>query len=591
MDYLLKISKEYKKFLVVVPGILFGIYFIFKAGVSISDGKQFTLSDDIMISMTYAKTFSNTGILNWYKGSEFVQGYTNFFWTLLMVIIHYFGFSGSINALIISLINLILVFFVSITTIDISNKINNKNVNLNLFLGFLIPFQYPLIFWSYRGFEITLYIYLLLQILKIHLFTDNNKEEVIKNSLYKTSLLAIFGFFTRLDFLFPLLIIQLILLKKFIKNKNLLKVFFIGNFISFLFLVLLLSFQKYYYGSFLPNTFYLKVGGFSILEKVVRGFFSSGKVLTIFFILAIALFLNLKNIDLTNKNQTILVSSIPLSLLVYNILIGGDSWEMYGFMNRFLTICIPFLFILISLIDKNIFNNLKNKSKVLVFLILSFLIFTINFSVNPVGFNLFDISMIHFIYWIILLFIFFSYKLTDNFDMRYLIGIIITVISSFGSGLYFLQNNAHLLKTEFINTEIGKEIKKISKPNAKIGVFWAGSIAYYSERQMIDFLGKSDSYISKAQPNRKLKNQKYNFNDFHPGHNKWNFEYSIGKLKPDLILRSWDEDKTFENEILKNNYIKSCVIFSSKNYPTELEIYISSESKLILFENINYCDD
>lgn len=108
---------------------------------------------------------------------------------------------------------------------------------------------------------------------------------------------------------------------------------------------------------------------------------------------------------------------------------------------------------------------------------------------------------------------------------------------------------------------------------------------------MIDFLGKSDSYISKAQPNRKLKNQKYNFNDFHPGHNKWNFEYSIGKLKPDLILRSWDEDKTFENEILKNNYIKSCVIFSSKNYPTELEIYISSESKLILFENINYCDD
>lgn len=182
MDYLLKISKEYKKFLVVVPGILFGIYFIFKAGISISDGKQFTLSDDIMISMTYAKTFSNTGILNWYKGSEFVQGYTNFFWTLLMVIIHYFGFSGSINALIISLINLILVFFVSITTIDISNKINNKNVNLNLFLGFLIPFQYPLIFWSYRGFEITLYIYLLLQILKIHLFTDNNKEEVIKVS-------------------------------------------------------------------------------------------------------------------------------------------------------------------------------------------------------------------------------------------------------------------------------------------------------------------------------------------------------------------------------------------------------------------------
>ena len=78
-------------------------------------------------------------------------------------------------------------------------------------------------------------------------------------------------------------------------------------------------------------------------------------------------------------------------------------------------------------------------------------------------------------------------------------------------------------------------------------------IAYYSEREMIDFLGKSDDFVGRINPKRNLNNKNYNFNDFHPGHNKWDFQYSIGKLKPDIILREWP-DENFDLEIKKNNY-------------------------------------
>ena len=94
---------------------------------------------------------------------------------------------------------------------------------------------------------------------------------------------------------------------------------------------------------------------------------------------------------------------------------------------------------------------------------------------------------------------------------------------------YFINNNAHILKTEYLNTEIGKELQLITTEN-KSYVFWAGSIAYYSEREMIDFLGKSDDFVGRINPKRNLNNKNYNFNDFHPGHNKWIFNIVLENL-------------------------------------------------------------
>jgi hypothetical protein len=46
------------------------------------------------------------------------------------------------------------------------------------------------------------------------------------------------------------------------------------------------------------------------------------------------------------------------------------------------------------------------------------------------------------------------------------------------------------------NVNIAIAINEISTPQFKVGVFWAGSVPYYSHRYAVDFLGKSDPYIA-----------------------------------------------------------------------------------------------
>jgi hypothetical protein len=76
---------------------------------------------------------------------------------------------------------------------------------------------------------------------------------------------------------------------------------------------------------------------------------------------------------------------------------------------------------------------------------------------------------------------------------------------------------------------IGMVIREQSDPDIRVAVVWAGAIPYFSERQCIDILGKADSVIANLPPR----------GSFIPGHNKWDYDYSIGELQPDLIQRTW----------------------------------------------------
>jgi|GEM_PF-1715506 len=580
-----KLANNYK-YIVLIPGVLFGLFFIFKTGVTSSLSKQFTLSDDVMISMTYAKTLAESGSFVWYESSPRVQGYTNFLWTILLTLIHLFNLSGSLNALFVSLLNLILLFFSSIKIIEILYTINPDKKNQNLFFGSLVLFQYPIIFWSYRGFEVPLFllclVILLNNFLKIESETNlsNIKRYVIRNSIF-----SIVGFLTRLDFLIPLAVMNILFLFRNFKNRDIFKLFFISNVFSFLTLVSLLSFQQNYYGSFLPNTYYLKVGGFSLIEKIPRGIFSTGKILPLIFLIYFMIIFSSKKIRSTYEYR--LISYTFISLVFYNIYVGGDAWEVYGFANRFLSISIPFMFFLVVFADEFNLGKLKKSQAFLLSLFFYLIIFTLNSTVNPLNINFMEIRTLHLFYWLLLTILLVLSYLNKN--IHYVFGILITIVLSLEPMAYFINNNAHILKTEYLNTELGKELQLITTENAKVGVFWAGSIAYYSERVMIDFLGKSDDFVGKINPKRNLNNKNYNFNDFHPGHNKWDFQYSIGKLKPDIILREWP-DENFDLEIKKNNYKKVCILISRDNYPTKFDIFILSESKSIIYENITFCE-
>jgi len=77
------------------------------------------------------------------------------------------------------------------------------------------------------------------------------------------------------------------------------------------------------------------------------------------------------------------------------------------------------------------------------------------------------------------------------------------------------------------NIEIGLLIKKNTAPEAKVADVAAGSIFYISDRYGIDLLGKIDKYIARLPAKTYIQE---------PGHNKFDFTYSLDILRPDIVV-------------------------------------------------------
>jgi len=121
-----------------------------------------------------------------------------------------------------------------------------------------------------------------------------------------------------------------------------------------------------------------------------------------------------------------------------------------------------------------------------------------------------------------------------------------------------------------INLELALFSNKLLKHDATAAVAIAGVLPYFSKNKVIDILGKNDKYISKLS-GRKLNSVL----NFVPGHNKWDYAYSIGKLQPDAVLGLW-----------KN--MDEALPYLSKNYILisycPVNIYIKKDSPNIFFK-------
>jgi len=113
----------------------------------------------------------------------------------------------------------------------------------------------------------------------------------------------------------------------------------------------------------------------------------------------------------------------------------------------------------------------------------------------------------------------------------------VTVMLSVGVALNFFgvsmwawgKSEDDLIRADADAVREGLVLREITSSNAKIAYIAAGAMPYFAGRQAVDLLGKSDAVIAKSKPAAA----------FYPGHSKWNYGYSIGQLKPDLITALW----------------------------------------------------
>jgi hypothetical protein len=89
-------------------------------------------------------------------------------------------------------------------------------------------------------------------------------------------------------------------------------------------------------------------------------------------------------------------------------------------------------------------------------------------------------------------------------------------------------------------------LNRATLPDARIAYVKAGAAAYFADREAIDLLGKCDAKIARELP----------VVPFYPGHNKWDYRYSIGELKPDVVVTLWQPTPADEAAMTAWGYTK-----------------------------------
>ena len=418
----------------------------------IADGRRvWWLGDDMMISMSYARSFAHGDGLVWYPGTPRVEGYSNLGWTLVMVAIHLLPLSSSLTSLPVMVLNIVLGVVVLALTARLSRVLAPDAVFAAPATLLALLISADLGSWAVNGWEFTLqtalFIWLVLRVLS-EARTDQPRP--------LTFLLAGALGILRVDgILWSMSVVVLALILSRQRRKVLL-----WSLLTFLFPLAQVLFRLRYYGFPLPNTYYLKLTGWSLVDRVYPALVGFYHFLRPYGLILLAATWGAW-VSRDRAARALWLLGVPCFL--YTLYAGGDPFGI-----RYFLPWLPILFALAFLAP-------------------------------------------HWTGW----------RLPAR---RYLFSLAVLVISV-GVLAPFRFWMSDPLAMNLVRS--GLFLREAAAPEATIAVFRAGIVPYYSELRAVDLLGKSDPVIAHEpiQPHR-IKS----------GHNKFDFDYSLGQLQPDLVM-------------------------------------------------------
>jgi hypothetical protein len=578
----INVSKKISLSFFLIPGNFWILLMLWRQTFSVNNSRVISLFDDALISMSYAKTFSQTGNLVWFPGAEKVQGITNPLWTIILSGFHLISENLQIVILLVIFLNLLIINLVAVLVYKLLEKLLPKHpYKQHIMLGVAasIPFQYSYVYWTIRGLEVGF----LSLILLLTLFLAFKNEKITFKNYVLISTLGCLGIATRFDYFLIHFLIMFFLIHRsyFVFKKDSIKLFNIGLLLPmFLCVFAIIAWQKIYYGDFLPNTYYLKVVGYNKQDVVIRGLYSVLKsfLTPVVFLFIITIMMKKSTNSKKARDFFYLSSTILLSVICYAIYVGGDAWETFGKTNRFISVAQPLYIILLGF-GISLFLSDKYQLKIYnQWATAAVLISTLGYGIrlNPLRYS-FAFALTVFL--VISIFFYILLKTRLSQKVLPLIFIICIISSNTLSIASWILSGAKdgMDASDRYTYQVAIDINSILKQNGKAAVLYAGSPIYFSDRGGVDLLGKNDTYVARQKPNFTDYVGEWN-STFYPGHNKWNFEHSIGKLKPDMIAQSWGQTK-----IAEFGYAKFCLINSDRPY------YLNPASDKVNWPNVTEC--
>lgn len=488
-----RLTKEFISFACIL-GVFaaYALLFIFRTSFVVEGVRYFSLFDDAMISMRYARNLMEGHGLIWNPGGEAVEGYTNFFWVLVMAAVHVLPISTAKISLFIQIISLFLLIINLVFVRRLALLVSNGNTMAAIATVVFTAFYFPLNNWALQGMEVGILATITTAV--VFLILKAGEQPIPQSALMlmaiailtRTETVALFGLIALYHTLF---------LRSNRKVDWRVWLTLAGV------LAVHTMFRYLYYDDLLPNTYYLKLGSVPLSVRLQRGLSSLLQFLMDGGLAAVALPFIL---FFTAKQNHRIVAFLLLAFVfqcAYSVYVGGDAWEAYSGANRYIAVVMPLLFVLAawSLSSLRGYIRFPGRQGVIQWASAILVVIAILVSLN--------------------------WRLWTSFLLQ------VPPLE--------VPNNAYMVKTAML-------INRTTEPGATVAVVWAGAIPYFTGRPAIDLLGKNDRHIAHLAMNDAMP--------FTPGHNKWDYHYSIASLQPDVVAQLWEKPEEIM-PYLNANYV------------------------------------
>ena len=555
---------------VAAAAVAFYLLFILRTSFAIGGARYFVLFEDAMISMRYARHLADGHGFVWNIGEKPIEGFTNLLWVLWMSVAHKLGMSESKISLFIMLSGIAIMVGIGLVTAKIARKMTSEAWVPVAVLAATM-FDYPLVFWTLRGMEVgalALLVYTLLW-----LVLENEEEFSFPRTIAMGALTA-GALLIRSDSVVP---VGLICLYGFLfSSKRWLFAGVIG--------VFALSavggqtvFRKAYFHESLPNTYFLKLYKISPIARIKRGAFVAIEVVTLHLALPVSIvFASITGLkkDFYKDQQTrrlFLLGTLFVAQIGYATYVGGDAWEWMLYANRYMCIGMPALIVLVAVLLSRLVAEIAAEKA-------AFFVRRLSLGLLLCGGALVALNL-------------FAKKFPEEGVARtmifskvalatggafFFLGLLLRLKDlreGIAQGLAALQRrlgsratvslaavvlmilvwapsqlmplgrwaaqNAAQYKDEANYTRLGLLIRESTPPSLRMAVAAAGATPYFAQRPTEDLLGKNDSFIAHLAPR----------GVFSPGHDKWDYQYSLGQRHADLIVETVDVNPADEEYI------------------------------------------
>jgi hypothetical protein len=496
--------------LVLAVLICWSLAFIVRGSFFIDGLRTYSLFDDAMISMTYARNLVEGHGLNWARWGQPVEGYSHPLWMALMIPVNLLPIALRFRSLVMQLLSLGFLVANVVATYRLALRhFSHPRKPLWVPATVLTAFYLPLVEWSLLGMESAPQAFL--TTLAVGLALD-----VIAGRPRPVALLGCCAaaILLRPDMVFVVAVILGYVLRHRGFRRGHRRQWLVGAAVLVGSNLAYEIFRWRYFGDLLPNTYYLKLEHIPLEVRLLRGLSVLGDALRPVVALIIGLLIAAVP-HVRRRPQLGLALGLPLISCVYSVYVGGDAWETGGVVaNRFICFTIPLLFVALNQLLSDGLAYLEERRG----------------------------------------------GQAPLFPERFIVGPIVALFFLGWNGLWFYEREEvtwHTLlfaergldhKLLIEKAQQLADLRRVARPEALVAINWAGISGYFTDFRLIDGLGYNDRFIAHKQPYIRFDPE--NFGKFRPGHVKGDLDYVV-QLHPDIVVQRDDPPGVYAGKKLE----------------------------------------